>query len=170
VNLSVGMLVLFAIAIIVPGYRDHLTPMVLWVPVIAAIQGVLMLALSMFLSAFTVFYRDIGIVMGHLLRLLFYVAPILWSFEAESGRGSMIKQALGNEGFTILRDNPVAILLESYRKAIYGVPLPGGDWRPAEFRDMDLVALGFVLGVSVLLLVVGTVTFKRLEPTFAKVL
>ena len=60
--------------------------------------------------------------------------------------------------------------LESYRKAIYGVPLPGGDWRPAEFRDMDLVALGFVLGVSVLLLVVGTVTFKRLEPTFAKVL
>ena len=30
-----------------------------------------MLALSLFLAAFTVFYRDIGIVMGHLLRLLF---------------------------------------------------------------------------------------------------
>ncbi len=170
VNLGVGMLVLFAIAIVVPDYRAHLTLMVLWVPVIAAIQGVLMLAFSMFLSAFTVFYRDIGIVMGHLLRLLFYVAPILWSFEAESGRGSMIKQALGNEGFTILRDNPVAILLESYRKAIYGVPLPGGQWRPATFGDMDLVALGFVLGVGVLLLVVGTITFKRLEPAFAKVL
>jgi ABC-type polysaccharide/polyol phosphate export permease len=170
VNLGVGMLVLFAIVLVVPEYRPHLTTMVLWVPVIAAIQAVLMLGLSMFLSAFTVFYRDIGIVMGHLLRLLFYVAPILWSFEAESGRGSLIRTAIGDFGFSILRDNPIAILLESYRKAIYGVPVPGGAWRPATLGDMDLVALGLVLAASVLLLVVGTITFKRLEPAFAKVL
>ncbi len=170
VNLGVGMLVLFTIVLIVPEYRPHLTIMVLWVPVIAAIQAVLMLALSMFLSAFTVFYRDIGIVMGHLLRLLFYVAPILWSFEAESGRGSLIHSTIGDVGFSILRDNPVAILLESYRKAIYGVPVPGGGWRPATFGDMDVLALGLVLVTSVLLLVVGTITFKRLEPAFAKVL
>ncbi|MET0771894.1 MAG: ABC transporter permease [Candidatus Limnocylindrales bacterium] len=178
VNLGVGMLVLFAIVLVVPEYRPHLTIMVLFVPVIAAIQAVLMLALSMFLSAFTVFYRDIGIVMGHLLRLLFYVAPILWSFEAEMGRGKAIHEAVGPLGFSLLRDNPVAILLESYRKAIYGVPyqqvVPGGEpiaaWRPATFGDMDLVALGLVLGASVLLLVVGTITFKRLEPAFAKVL
>jgi ABC-type polysaccharide/polyol phosphate export permease len=178
VNLGVGMLVLFAIVLVIPDYRPHLSLMVLWVPIIAAIQGVLMLALSLFLSAFTVFYRDIGIVMGHLLRLLFYVAPILWSFEAESGRGSAIHKAIGNFGFAILRDNPVAILLESYRLAIYGVPYqevgPGGQlvaaWRPATFGDMDVAALGLVLVVSVLLLVVGTITFKRLEPAFAKVL
>ena len=178
VNLGVGMLVLFAIVLIVPEYRPHLTIMVLFVPVIAAIQAVLMLAFSMFLSAFTVFYRDIGIIMGHLLRLLFYVAPILWSFEAESGRGKQIHDVVGPVGFSILRDNPVAILLESYRKAIYGVPyqqaVPGGEpiaaWRPATFGDMDLVALGLVLAASVLLLVVGTITFKRLEPAFAKVL
>ena len=178
VNLGVGMLVLFAIVLVVPEYRPHLTIMVLFVPVIAFIQGVLMLALSMFLSAFTVFYRDIGIVMGHLLRLLFYVAPILWSFEAEQGRGKAIHDAVGPVGFSILRENPIAILLESYRKAIYGVPyqqlVPGGDpvaaWRPATLGDMDLVALGLVLVTSVLLLVVGTITFKRLEPAFAKVL
>jgi ABC-type polysaccharide/polyol phosphate export permease len=152
--------------------------MVLFVPVIAFIQAVLMLALSMFLSAFTVFYRDIGIIMGHLLRLLFYVAPILWSFEAEQGRGAQIRTAVGDVGFSILRENPIAILLESYRKAIYGVPYlekgAGGTsipaWRPAELGDMDLVALGIVLGASILLLVVGTITFKRLEPAFAKVL
>ena len=178
VNLGVGMLVLFAIVLIIPEYRPHLTLMVLWVPIIAVIQGVLMLALSFFLSAFTVFYRDIGIVMGHLLRLLFYVAPILWSFAAESGRGGAIHRAIGDFGFSILRDNPIAILLESYRKAIYGVPYqelsPSGDlvsaWRPATFGDMDVAALGVVLVVSVLLLLVGTITFKRLEPAFAKVL
>jgi ABC-type polysaccharide/polyol phosphate export permease len=178
VNLGVGMLVLFGIVLVWPGYAPHLTLMVLWVPIIAAIQAVLMLALSLFLSAFTVFYRDIGIVMGHLLRLLFYVAPILWSFEAESGRGSAIHKAVGDVPFSILRDNPVAILLESYRKAIYGVPYlevnaaghTVAGWRPATFGDMDVVALGLVLIGSLLLLVVGTITFKRLEPAFAKVL
>jgi len=178
VNLGVGMLVLFTIVLVIPDYRPHLSLMVLWVPVIAAIQGVLMLAMSLFLSAFTVFYRDIGIVMGHLLRLLFYVAPILWSFEAESGRGGLIHRAIGDFGFALLRDNPIAILLESYRKAIYGVPYQEVNaagqavaaWRPATFGDMDIAALGFVLVVSVLLLLVGTITFKRLEPAFAKVL
>ena len=69
--------------------------MVLWVPVIAAIQFVLMLGLSMFLSALTVFYRDIGIVIGHLMRLLFYVAPILWSFDADGGRGALLHEKRG---------------------------------------------------------------------------
>lgn len=178
VNLGVGMLVLFAIVLVWPGYAQHLSIMILWVPVIAAIQAVLMLALSLFLSAFTVFYRDIGIVMGHLLRLLFYVAPILWSFEAESGRGSLIHKAVGDVGFSILRDNPVAVLLESYRKAIYGVPYQEVNaaghtvaaWRPATFGDMDVVALALVLVASLALLVVGTIAFKRLEPAFAKVL
>jgi ABC-type polysaccharide/polyol phosphate export permease len=177
VNLGVGLLVLSVIVLVVPEYRPHLTVMVLWVPVIAAIQAVLMLALSMFLSAFTVFYRDIGIVMGHLLRLLFYVAPILWSFEAESGRGSAIHRATGDVVFSILRDNPVAILLESYRMAIYGVPyqteIAGktvAAWRPATLGDMDVVALGLVLVVSVGLLIAGTIAFKRIEPAFAKVL
>jgi lipopolysaccharide transport system permease protein len=178
VNLAVGMIVLFAIVLVWPGYAQHLSIMVLWVPVIAAIQAVLMLGLSLFLSAFTVFYRDIGIVMGHLLRLLFYVAPILWSFEAESGRGAAIHKAIGNVGFSILRDNPVAILLESYRMAIYGVPYQATDaaghtiatWRPATFSDMDVAALGAVLVVSTLLLLLGTIAFKRLEPAFAKVL
>ena len=140
------------------------------VPVIVAIQAVLMLALSLFLSAFTVFYRDVGIVMGHLLRLLFYVAPILWSFQAETGRGALIHGAIGDVGFSILRDNPVAILLESYRTVIYGISLPGATWRPATMADLDLTALAAVLAISLVLLVIGIISFKRLEPAFAKVL
>ena len=37
VNLGVGMLVLFAIVLLWPGYAPHLSIMVLWIPVIAAI-------------------------------------------------------------------------------------------------------------------------------------
>ncbi len=81
VNLVFGLGVLIVVVAI--GYRDHLSLMLLWVPIIAAIQFVLMLGLSLLLSAFTVFYRDIGIIIGHVMRLLFYVAPILWTFGAE---------------------------------------------------------------------------------------
>ena len=35
---------------------------------------------------------------------------------------------------------------------------------------MDIPALLWVLGLSLVLLVLGTIVFKRLEPAFAKVL
>ncbi len=169
VNLAFGMLVLFLVVFI--GFRDHLSPMILWVPLIAAIQAVLMLGLSMFLAALTVFYRDIGIVIGHLLRLLFYVAPILWTFGAQSGRGSLLHKEVGDVGFSILRYNPVAVLLEAYRTCIYGVTdVDGKHWHQATTEALDLPGLLWVLCFSIVLLVLGTLVFKRLEPAFAKVL
>ena len=169
VNLGFGMLVLGIVVIL--GYRDHLTLLVLAVPFIAAIQFVLMLALSMFLSALTVFYRDVGIVVGHLLRLLFYVAPILWTFNSAKGRGEILHEKLGDSGFQILRYNPVAVLSEAYRTAIYGMPsLVGKGWRHGTLEQLDIPGLMWVLGFSVVLLVLGTIVFKRVEPAFAKVL
>jgi lipopolysaccharide transport system permease protein len=168
VNLAFGMLVLFSVVALL--FTSHLSIMILWVPVIAAIQLVLMLGLSMILSALTVFYRDIGIIIGHLLRLLFYVAPILWTFGAESGRGAGIHQAVGDVGFTILRYNPISVLLESYRTAIYGETTPGGGWTQATGAAMDVPGLIWVLAFSVVIAVLGTILFKRLEPAFAKVL
>jgi ABC-2 type transport system permease protein len=170
INLVFGMGVLISVVALL--YRDHLSLMLLWVPIIAAIQFVLMVGLSLMLSAFTVFYRDIGIIIGHLMRLLFYVAPILWTFGAESGRGSELHKALGDVGFAILRFNPVAILMESYRTAIYGVTKPDAvHWRHASLLgDMDVTSLFFVLLFSVVMVVLGVIVFKRLEPAFAKVL
>ncbi|MBX3029936.1 MAG: ABC transporter permease [Chloroflexi bacterium] len=167
-NLLVGFGVLLGFVIVL--YPAHLSTMLLLFPVIAIIQGVMMLGFSFFLAAATVFYRDVGIVIGHLLRLLFYVAPILWSFEAAGGRGSLIRNAVGDEFFTILRYNPVAVLLETFRTITYGVPLPDGGWRHATLADLEWVGLGAVLLMSIAILVLGTIFFKRLEPQFAKVL
>jgi ABC-type polysaccharide/polyol phosphate export permease len=170
VNLGFGMLVLGVVVAF--NYRDHLTVLVLMVPFIAAVQFVLMLALSMFLSALTVFYRDVGIVVGHLLRLLFYVAPILWTFNnSASGRGEILHEKLGDNGFQILRYNPVAVLSEAYRTAIYGLPSPDGKaWHHGTLAALDIPSLLWVLGLSLVLLVLGTIVFKRVEPAFAKVL
>ena len=81
-------------------------------------------------SAVTVFYRDVGIIIGHFMRLLFWISPILWSFMEVAGRGARLQQGLEGverafglpEGvlFGPSRYNPISILLESYRKVVYG--------------------------------------------------
>ena len=62
------------------AYHDHVTWQVVWVPLIALVQFVYTLGFTFMISAITVFYRDVGIVIGHFMRLLFWISPILWSF------------------------------------------------------------------------------------------
>jgi ABC-type polysaccharide/polyol phosphate export permease len=63
----------------------------------------------------------------------------------------------------LVRLNPFAILFESYRAVIYGTP-DGGPALP------DWSALAGLLLASIILVGLTIVLFKRLEPSFAKVL
>ena len=184
-----GMLVLFTLWITV--YHDHVTWQVVWVPLIAVVQYVFVLGFTFMISAVTVFYRDVGIVIGHFMRLLFWVSPILWSFMEVAGRGAMLQKGLAGiertfgipEGvlFGAISMNPTSLLIESYRKVIYG----GLDrteilndkgrvidetltWTKAVPPDFETLAIIFAVGVVITLL--GTLIFKRLEPSFTKVL
>ena len=76
------------------AYHDHVTVQVVWIPLIAVVQFVFMLGWTFILSAVTVFYRDVGIVIGHFMRLLFWVSPILWSFMEVAGRGASLQTGL----------------------------------------------------------------------------
>ena len=80
VSFLFGMLVLFGVLLV--AYTSHLTIQVVWVPLIAVVQFVFVLGFTFMVSAITVFYRDVGIVIGHFMRLLFWISPILWSFNA----------------------------------------------------------------------------------------
>jgi ABC-type polysaccharide/polyol phosphate export permease len=156
VNLGFGMIVLVGVMLI--AYPSHLSLMIGWVPIIAIVQFIFTLGISLIVSSITVFYRDIGNLIGHLMRLLFYLAPILWSFDALGGRGGDLEAALGKTGFQILHYNP-----------IYGVVADDGlSWTGAV--PPNLIALAFVLVVGLVLCVLGALVFKRLEPAFAKVL
>ncbi len=179
-----GLGVLFTLMLL--AYPSHLTVQVVWVPVIAVVEFTFMLGFIFMLASVTVFYRDVGIIVGHLMRLLFWVSPILWSFAAVTGRGQQLQTGMAEVDrsiglpvgtlFNVLHYNPIAIMLESYRKVIYGnlVEVPqatGGTelaWTPATPPDLALLASLFVTGV--VFLIIGTIVFKRLEPAFAKLL
>ena len=149
---ALGLLMLF--------YPDRITPYLLLIPVIAAVQFVFTLACGYLVAAGNVFFRDLGNVLRHLLRLWFYLSPGLYSL-------AMLEESkFFTEHPTVLRLlqlNPFATLFESYRSVIYGDPVTGP-------HLPDFAALGALALASLVLIAIGTVIFKRLEPMYAKVL
>jgi ABC-type polysaccharide/polyol phosphate export permease len=141
-------------------YAHRLSPFLLLIPLVAAVQYLFTLGVGFIVAGVNVFFRDLGNVLRHFLRLWFYLSPGLYSIE-------MIQDApvfTNNPALLRLATlNPFATLFESYRAVIYGDPVSGP-------HMPDWAALGGLAVFSVLLIALGCVVFKRLEPMFAKVL
>lgn len=150
-SFTFGLIPLFAMLLLL--YRDHLSPWVLALPAVALVQFVFSLAVALLASAITVFYRDVGNVANHVLRIWFYLSPALYGADK-------IAELTANhpEVGIVWGLNPFATLFESYRDLLYDARAP--DWG----------ALGLVLLGSFVLLIVATLVFRRLEPAFAKVI
>jgi homopolymeric O-antigen transport system permease protein len=144
---------LFALAVLLVIYHDRLSIWVLAIPVIASVQFVLTLGIAIILAAANAFYRDVANVMDHLLRLLFYVSPALYALWD-------VPTPLR----PIMVFNPFTILLTAYRTVIWGTETVDHGTRP------DFLALGILMLISVALLVVAVAIFKRVEPSFARIL
>jgi lipopolysaccharide transport system permease protein len=153
-----GLLALIAIML---AYADRITPMLLWIPVIAAVQYVFSVAAAIFLSAANVFFRDLGNVAGHVLRLWWFLSPSLYSLSALDNLGVVREHPILR---TIAGLNPFAVLFEAYRAVIYGTPDGGLPVPP------NLVGLFQLLVASIVLVGLAAIFFKRVEPDFAKVL
>jgi ABC-type polysaccharide/polyol phosphate export permease len=99
-------------------------------------------------------------VLRHLLRVWFYLSPGLYSLAVLDRSATFRQHPLLQ---TVAHSNPVAILFEAYRAAIYGTP----DGTP---QMPDLMSLAALSLASLVLLGFAIIVFKRLEPSFAKVL
>jgi ABC-type polysaccharide/polyol phosphate export permease len=158
VNFSFGLIPLLALLVLL--YPDRLSATLLLIPLIAFVQLVFTLSLALALAAFNVFLRDVGNIARHVLRLWFYLSPGLYGIE-QLGQSNVLESHPW--ALELLKANPFAILFTAYRAVIYGTP-EGGPQTP------DWAALGVLLAVSVVLVLMAMVVFKRLEPSFAKVL
>lgn len=155
-NFSFGMIPLAGLLVLF--YSDRISPTLVFIPLIAAVQFVFTLAFSFVVAGINVFFRDIANVSRHALRLWFYLSPGLYSaaaIEKLKETNPLIAD--------VMAINPFYTFFESYRNVIYGTPT--GD------PSMPLWGhLAAWLAGSVILLVLATLLFKRLEPAFAKVL
>ncbi|HTC85195.1 MAG TPA: ABC transporter permease [Candidatus Acidoferrum sp.] len=140
-----GLLLLF--------YSDRISAYLLLIPLIAVVQFAFTLALAVFFAGANVFFRDLGNVARHLLRLWFYLSPALYTadrYDAIRGKSRILG--------SILDLNPWTVLFDSYHNVIYNTTWP------------DFMGLLVLFVASLVLLIFTTLFFKRVEPAFAKVL
>ena len=151
VNFVFGLIPLAGLIILF--YADRATPWLLAIPIIAFVQLLFSLPVAIALGAINVFYRDVGNLSRHFLRLWFYLSPSIYGFELID-KVAEKSQIAG----TLMALNPFATLFTAYRSVIYDGHAP--DW-------LALLTLALA---SLVLLALAVLLFKRVEPSFAKVL
>lgn len=149
VSFAFGLIPLFALMLLFYSHRISAT--LLLIPFIAVVQFVFSLGIAIAVAAINVFFRDIANVARHALRLWFYLSPALYQYSDVTQRDHGLLT-------TLFALNPWTTLFESYRDVIYdGIPPNWG-------------SLFVLLLASGALVAIATLFFKRVEPSFAKVL
>lgn len=128
-------------------YRVSPSPAMLLVPVILAVQMILMVGLALGGAAANTFFRDVNQMVPLLLQIWMYACPIIYPL-------SMVPLRLRHWYLM----NPMAGIIDAYRQVIVKDALP--DW----------YALSTAAVVSIAVAIAGYLTFKRLEGQFADVI
>ena len=134
-------------------YPERFTPWVFSFPLIGVVQLLWMLPLAILFSALSVFFRDISNILTHALRVTFYLSPALFSYDR------ILEILEERPPARLLLDlNPMAWILKAYRDIFY------------EGRSADWGALLGVALASIPFTLVSIYLFRRMAPSFPKVL
>lgn len=144
-------LVDFAIAfgimvVLMAYYRVALTWNIVMFPVVVILITLLALGMGMWLSALNVKYRDIRFALPFIVQLWMFVSPVIYpaSFLPEKFRW-------------LLSINPMTGLIEGYRSSLLGLPF---NW----------TSLAASAGITVILLIYSSYSFRRMEKSFADII
>ena len=134
------LLVMMAYYRIAPGWALLTLPLFLLMSIATA------LAVSLWLSALCVKYRDVAVVIPFLLQIWLYLSPIAYPASVVPERWRVLYSL-----------NPMAGVIDGFRWALLGTAMP----------DLRLVAVS--AAVVAALLVGGVIYFRQTELTFADV-
>lgn len=133
----VGLMILYQVPVLLPG--------LLFLPLILAVQIMLILGLGLVTSATNVFFRDVQPMLTLVVQLWFYASPIIYPVSLVPEKWRMLYFL-----------NPMAGILEAYRSVLLYQSIPAS----------TLLVAGIE---SALVLVFGYWLFKRLEFQFADI-
>ncbi|WDZ86474.1 ABC transporter permease [Micromonospora cathayae] len=119
-------------------------------PLALLVQGVLLVGVALLLSALNVLMRDVERLLRLAIRVFFYATPIIYPL-------SLVQDsAIPGWAKTLYLLNPLVGIMQLHHAA----------WYPDEFPDTRLLVT--TVAGSLLVCVVGWVTFHRLEPAVLK--
>ena len=147
-DLGAGWLVAIPLAII---FGSPPTAFWLLVPLVIVIQALFVLGLSLLLAYVGVFFADIANILGVVLRLWFYMSPVLYPLALVQSK-TETRPLL----FKLYMLNPMANILDTLGSLVERAQLP----------DSGQVIYALVVGLSCLLL--GIFIFARAEGQIGK--
>ena len=136
---ATGPLVIFLV-LMRAGWSVYL----LWAPALILVMVILATGIGMFVSAASLFFRDVKYIVEVLLTFGIFFTPVFYDVRM-----------LGAKGKWLLL-NPVAPVLEGLGACV------------ARRQPPDLFWFAYSAGFGLILLVVAYVFFKHLEPAFAE--
>jgi ABC-type polysaccharide/polyol phosphate export permease len=142
IDTAIATLVL-AVLFVVTGYAPRLTT--LWIPVLLAVQVAFTFGVALVTSGVLVFFRDLRHALPIILQLGLFATPVAYGMNVVPASLQVLYSAA----------NPLAPVIDGYRRTVLLGQAP----------DFHLLVPGAI--TSTVLLVIGYIVFKRLEPGFA---
>jgi len=143
VDFSISLLLLTGVLIY---YKVMPTWNLLYLPLLVLLMMSVPAGIGLWLSALAIRFRDVKFAMPFVIRMLIYSAPILYAASSVPEQYRLIYSL-----------NPIVAVIEGYRAAILGLPMP---W--------EYIFPGAV--VAVILVFSGAMYFRRMEHVFADVI
>lgn len=142
VDLALAFVIMIVLMIY---YQVMITWSILMFPVVVLLTTLLALGMGMWLSALNVKYRDIRFALPFLVQLWMFVSPVIYptSFLPAKWRW-------------LLWLNPMTGIIEGYRSALFGLRF---NW----------LALAVSTGLTLVVLVYASYSFRRMEKSFADI-
>ena len=106
-------------------------------------------------SAIAVFFRDLTQIISIFMQVLMWMTPIMWNMQGMVDQGRISKPIE-----VLLKMNPMYYIVSGYRDAMLN-----NTW----FWERGGINLYF-WGITIVLFILGTTIFKKLQPHFADVL
>jgi ABC-type polysaccharide/polyol phosphate export permease len=123
-------------------------PQVLFAPVILLMVMSAGLGIGIWAAALCVRYRDVAYIVPVAIQFLFFASPVAYSISVVHGK----------TGAFIYQLNPLSGMIGLWRWAVLGTPFP------------QVWTVWSAAGISIGLLLVGAMVFRRMERTFADVI
>lgn len=143
VNMLLVFIVIFLV-IIVTGWGMNPVAL-LCLPVVFAVEYLLVTGIAMFVSCLTVYFRDLAYILGVISTLWMYATPLFYSPD------------IIPEAYRVYYNlNPMVSIITAYRDILYYKRVPA----------LETLLLAVVLGL--LVLIVGTILFTILNRRFAE--
>jgi ABC-2 type transport system permease protein len=155
----VPQLVVLMIGAVVSGWRPLAAPLLAFV-LGTLVVAVLATGLGLLFGGLNVLYRDLENVVDLLLMVVVWLSPVLYQFSQVAGVAGIPSWVLD-----LYQLNPVTTAVELYHWAFWW---PGTARAATSLPPHLLWHGGLALAISVLVLVLGQLAFRRVEGRFAQ--